>query len=83
MDLEKDLLENPRLGDPYGKNIYKVRISDESKGKGKSGGFRFVTYVVDESDEGKSIYLITILDKSEDNTIKNAAVLKLLEQCGL
>ncbi|MFA5245190.1 MAG: addiction module toxin RelE, partial [Pedobacter sp.] len=78
LDLEKNLLKNPRLGDPYGKNIYKVRISDESKGKGKSGGFRVVTYVVDESDEGTSIYLITILDKSEDSTIKKAAVLKLL-----
>ena len=58
LTLEKELLKNPRLGDSYGKNIYKVRISDESKGKGKSGGFRVITYVIDETDECTSIYLI-------------------------
>ena len=31
LELEGYLLKNPRLGDPYGKNIYKVRISDELK----------------------------------------------------
>lgn len=81
--LENELLKNPRLGDSYGKNIYKVRISDESKGKGKSGGFRVITYVIDETVECTSIYLITIFDKSEESTIKKAAVLKLVEECGL
>ncbi len=33
LTLEKELLKNPRLGDSYGKNIYKVRISDEIKEK--------------------------------------------------
>jgi len=31
--LEDDLLDNPKLGDSYGSNIYKVRLADESKGK--------------------------------------------------
>jgi hypothetical protein len=31
LTLKKELLKNPRLGDSYGKNIYKVRISDELK----------------------------------------------------
>ncbi len=31
LELEVNLIKNPRLGDPYGKNIYKVRISDELK----------------------------------------------------
>ena len=83
LTLEEELLKNPRLGDSYGKNIYKVRISDESKGKGKSGGFRVITYVIDETDECTSIYLITIFDKSEESTIKKIAVLNLVEECGL
>ncbi|MFM6975743.1 MAG: addiction module toxin RelE [Sphingobacteriaceae bacterium] len=81
--LEQDLLKNPRLGVPYGKNIYKVRISDESKGRGKSGGFRIITYVINETDDCTSVYLITILDKSEESTIKKATVLDLVEKCGL
>ncbi|MGF7082523.1 mRNA-degrading endonuclease RelE of RelBE toxin-antitoxin system [Mucilaginibacter sp. UYCu711] len=34
--LEKDLIDNPYLGESYGQGIYKIRIADESKGKGKS-----------------------------------------------
>jgi mRNA-degrading endonuclease RelE of RelBE toxin-antitoxin system len=39
-DFEERLLENPQVGDHYGSNIYKVRLADKSKGRGKSGGFR-------------------------------------------
>jgi mRNA-degrading endonuclease RelE of RelBE toxin-antitoxin system len=53
------------------------------KVKGKSGGFRVITYVIDETDECTSIYLITIFDKSEESTIKKASVWKLVEECGL
>jgi len=44
-----DLIENPYLGTPYGADIYKVRLSDRSKGAGKSGGFR-VLYFQSEKD---------------------------------
>ena len=37
------------MGDSYGANIYKIRLGDESKGRGKSGGFRVITYLVHES----------------------------------
>ena len=81
--LEKDLLKNPRMGDAYGKNLYKIRIGDESKGKGKSGGFRVITYVLDESTESTHIYMITIFDKSEESTMKKRDALKLVNDCGL
>jgi len=28
-------LENPRLGESYGANIYKIHVANQSKGKGK------------------------------------------------
>jgi hypothetical protein len=31
------LIENPYSGDAYGNKIYKIRLSDKSKGGGKSG----------------------------------------------
>ena len=71
------------MGDPYGKNLYKVRVADESKGKGKSGGFRVITYVIDESKDFTHIYMITIFDKSEESTIKKEDAVKLLKKCGL
>ncbi|RYE19307.1 MAG: addiction module toxin RelE, partial [Sphingobacteriaceae bacterium] len=69
-NLEQKLLLNPKLGDNYGSNIYKIRLGDESKGRGKSGGFRIITYLVYESKNATEILLITIFDKSEETTIK-------------
>ena len=77
--LEHDLLENPQLGSSYGANIYKVRVADASKGTGKSGGFRVITYLVKETDDGTDIYLITIFDKSEEASIKKEDVVKIIK----
>ncbi len=40
-----ELKENPTIGTPLGKDCYKIRIRITSKGKGKSGGARIITYV--------------------------------------
>jgi hypothetical protein len=37
---------NPTLGTPIGNNCYKIRLAIASKGKGKSGGARIITYVL-------------------------------------
>ena len=75
--LEDALLENPKLGDAYGDKIYKVRWSDKSKGKGKSGGFRIVYYLLSETKEGTQILLLTIFDKSDADTIKKKDAVRL------
>jgi len=66
------------MGNSYGSNIYKVRLADESKGKGKSGGFRVITYVIEENAESTDIYLITIYDKSEESYIDKDDILEIL-----
>lgn len=81
--LEKELLENPRIGDSYGSNIYKIRVADESKGKGKRGGFRVITYLVDESEDSTHIYMITVFDKSEESTMKKKVVEEIIKRCEL
>jgi mRNA-degrading endonuclease RelE of RelBE toxin-antitoxin system len=43
--LKTDLDIDPQTGVPLGKDCYKIRISIASKGKGKSGGARVITYV--------------------------------------
>lgn len=68
-NLEQQLIANPKLGVSYGANIYKTRLGDESKGKGKSGGFRIITYLVNGSTTSTEIILVTIFDKSEESTI--------------
>ena len=66
------------MGVSYGNGIYKVRLGDESKGKGKSGGFRVLYYNVVIVDGGTVITLATIFDKSEDDTIKKHDAIKLI-----
>jgi hypothetical protein len=67
------LSSKPQTGTALGNDTYKIRLSIKSKGKGKSGGGRIITYVVKEN---KEVYLLTIYDKSElesidDKTLKN------------
>lgn len=78
VNLEKELLHNPKLGEPLGSNLYKIRLSGKDKGKGRSGGFRIITYLIQESQNSIEIYLITIFDKSEETTIPKSVLLKLV-----
>ncbi|ANQ51863.1 type II toxin-antitoxin system RelE/ParE family toxin [Flammeovirga sp. MY04] len=74
LNLFNELAENPTLGTPLGKECYKIRMSISSKGKGKSGGARIITYV---RIINKKIFLLDIYDKSEQDTISDKD-LKLL-----
>ena len=76
IDFLLNLQENPIQGDPLGKDCYKVRMSIESKNKGKSGGARVICCVkiIDEV-----IYLLSIYDKGEQSTIKDKDILKRLK----
>jgi mRNA-degrading endonuclease RelE of RelBE toxin-antitoxin system len=75
-----DLSENPKLGAMITPGCYKVRMAITSKGKGKSGGARVITYVVGPNE---TIFLLTIYDKSEQNSIDNKEILMLIESVGL
>lgn len=81
--LKNELIANPRQGISYGANIYKVRLADSSKGKGTSGGFRVITYLVMEEADSITIQLITILDKSQEASITKDEVVKLIKKCNL
>ena len=69
-NLHNALVENPYLGVPYGNGIFKVRVADQSKGTGKSGGFRVLYYHLTKTNDGITILLTNIYDKSEIGTIK-------------
>jgi mRNA-degrading endonuclease RelE of RelBE toxin-antitoxin system len=75
-ELNSLLISNPIAGTSLGNNAYKVRISIKSKGTGKSGGARVITYVITEN---KEIYLLTIYDKGELETIDGNALKKIIK----
>jgi mRNA-degrading endonuclease RelE of RelBE toxin-antitoxin system len=76
LNLQKELLINPRLGTSLGADVYKIRLKISSKGKGKSGGARVISFLQSEiifveefvSEEEIVINLISIYDKSEIST---------------
>jgi len=81
-DLEefvKELAGNPVLGTSLGRNIFKVRMSITSKGKGKSGGARGTTCVVYRREQ---VLLAEIYDKSDYSTVDEDKILKNLKAEG-
>lgn len=79
-DLIQLLKAEPETGIHLGHNIYKIRMSISSKGKGKSGGARVLTYLVTKD---KEIYLVYIYDKSQLDNISKEQILELLNNTGL
>ena len=68
---EKDIINNPFLGDDLGSGIRKVRMAIASKGKGKSGGARILTLNLLLDTESMEITLLTIYDKGEISNVKD------------
>ncbi|HAR20042.1 MAG TPA: hypothetical protein DCR46_05225 [Cytophagales bacterium] len=66
-NLINDLAEKPDSGVSLGNNCYKIRLSLASKGKGKRAGARVIIYLCLDP---KSIYFLTIYDKSEKEDVK-------------
>ena len=72
-DLVESLVDSPNQGKALGNNFFKIRLAIASKGKGKSGGARIITYL---KITATTVYLATIYDKSDQGSISD----KELEQ---
>ena len=81
--LLNDLRANPNLGTDLGRHLRKVRMSITSKGKGKSGGARVITYTVILAETDTEIKLLTIYDKSERENFSDKVLLELMIKNGL
>lgn len=75
-DLVQTLKTTPEYGTPLSNNCYKIRLAIASKGKGKSGGARVITYVQIVEN---TVYLLTIFDKSEQENISDSDLNELLK----
>ena len=74
--LGEQLLSNPTMGVEVYKYCYKIRFAIKSKTRGKSGGGRLITWVRLERER---IYLLSIYDKSEKESITDQYIKALLE----
>ncbi|MEO5569873.1 MAG: type II toxin-antitoxin system RelE/ParE family toxin [Bacteroidia bacterium] len=72
----ESLTTDPVQGESLGKHCYKLRIAVSSKGKGKSGGARMITYVRVFKE---TVFLLDIYDKSVQETISEKELKFLIE----
>lgn len=74
-DLIDELEINPFTGIAMRNGFYKIRLAIKSKGKGKRGGARIITYV---KIVNETVYLISIYDKSEQTDISDGELDRLI-----
>jgi mRNA-degrading endonuclease RelE of RelBE toxin-antitoxin system len=78
--LVDQLKNDPEYGIPLGFNLFKIRLKISSKGKGKSGGARVITFLITQENE---VYLVAIYDKSEIENLHKDHLKALLAAAGL
>lgn len=77
----KSLHKDPFQGVDLGNGIRKVRLAVSSKGKGKSGGMRVITFSLEKiEDEIINVTLLYIYDKNEMANVSDDFIRYLLEQ---
>ena len=82
-DFQEELLKNPYQGTELSPGIRKIRLTINSKGRGKSGGARVITftYLVDEKDG--VVILLLLYDKADASSIKMNVVREIIKDLGL
>lgn len=79
-ELLTEISANPKKGTLIGNSCFKIRLAIASKGKGKRGGTRIITHVYIFT---KTVYLLTIFDKSDKADLKPNELKEILESLDL
>lgn len=77
--LQQTLQQNPFVGTDLGNGKRKVRLGVASKGVGKRGGMRVITFNVLQTADSVTVYLITIYDKSEYQNVSDKYVDQIIK----
>ena len=72
------LSENPLQGTELGSGIRKIRLVITSKGRGKSGGARVITYTICMSEREGRVYLVDVYDKADYSTVDVSVIKKMI-----
>jgi len=75
LELANELEKNPTIGIDLGNNTFKIRIKNSDNNKGKSAGYRVITYCINDI---KEVSLVTIYSKSEKENILELELKELI-----
>lgn len=80
--LRQSLESNPTQGTPLGENAYKIRVAVKSKGKGKSGGLRVISYLemAVMVDKENRLFLLTVYDKADTESITKEEIRQMISK---
>ncbi len=73
IEFQKIVSSNPTAGIDLGYGLYKLRLTNSSKNKGKRAGFRTIHYF---KSHDNIVYAVSMYDKSE---IENISIERLIE----
>lgn len=79
----KSLKKNPYQGTELSPGIRKIQIAITSKGRGKSGRARVITYTFPQDELEGRIYLIDIYDKSDADNVKLDVINDIVADMGM
>ena len=77
------LEKKPIQGVELSPGIRKIRMAIKSKGGGKSGGARVITYNVLVSEQEGKIHLLEVYDKSEYTSVKEEVLKEIVKDLEL
>lgn len=81
-EFTKSLEENPLQGAELIPGVRKIRMAIKSKGGGKSGGARIITYNVLATEQEGAVYLLEIYE-SEYSTVKENVLKDIIKNLDL
>lgn len=74
--------ENPLQGAEITKDIRKIRLAIKSKGKGKSGGARVITFNILTDIRNGQVILLLLYDKEDASTVKTEVIKQIVRELG-
>lgn len=83
LEFTSSLQENPFRGDELVPGIRKIRMAITSKGRGKSGGARVITYTILATEYEGRVYLLDIYDKADYSTVDVGIIQQIITSLDL
>ena len=75
--------QNPYQGTELSPGIRKIRFTIDSKGRGKSGGARVITFTYLVNEKDGVVILLLLYDKADASSIRMNVVRKIIKDLGL
>lgn len=79
----ESLKANPLQGVEIAPHVRKIRMAVASKGRGKSGGARVITFNALVTEHDGTVYLLLVYDKADTPNVKMNVVKEIIKEMGL